>query len=555
MSLHKLAHHVKSAGRGEDTMLVHMTPGEVHGLQALAMKHGGSLTVNPHTGLPEAGFLSSLLPTILGVGLTVASGGALSPLMAAGLVGGGTAIATGSLQKGLMAGLGAYGGAGLGAGLAEAGAAALPGAAAGETAANLGTQAFPLAGEAATTGATTLGGTATTAAQQATQKAIESGGMTGFQGYNGLPAQSAMYNPQVAEAQFAQTQAAQQAAAQQAAAQQAAAQQATANPFGAGANVNYGADQIAANAPANNIDQIMGPNSSASYYDKMKAGFNDVTSSGPKAWNFIKQNPGTFAGLGLTAMQAMTPEAKAAKQNQGMIRPYTLSRTQNPDAYAQGEINGMTRTPVYGQPFDSSERTYFNDVYTAGTPYKAPGPEYKATGGLTGLAAGGTTPMAPRNPVEQMSNQNAIGANSGYPMANIQSAAYAIPTNRPISQNVLGSTGDIAVDPYTGEEKFANGGGISHLGGYSDGGRLLRGPGDGVSDDIPAQIGDKQPARLADGEFVVPARIVSELGNGSTEAGAKQLYAMMDRVQKARGKTTGKDKVAVNSKAARFLPA
>jgi hypothetical protein len=98
-------------------------------------------------------------------------------------------------------------------------------------------------------------------------------------------------------------------------------------------------------------------------------------------------------------------------------------------------------------------------------------------------------------------------------------------------------------------------GGISHLGDYSDGGRLLRGPGDGISDSIPAMIGKKQPARLADGEFVVPARIVSELGNGSTEAGARKLYAMMDRVQKARGKTVGKGKVAANSRSAKYLPA
>jgi hypothetical protein len=94
-----------------------------------------------------------------------------------------------------------------------------------------------------------------------------------------------------------------------------------------------------------------------------------------------------------------------------------------------------------------------------------------------------------------------------------------------------------------------------HLGGYSDGGQLLKGPGDGVSDDIPAQIGNRQPARLADGEFVVPARIVSELGNGSTDAGAKRLYAMMDRIQKNRGKTVGKGKVAVNSKSDKYLPA
>jgi hypothetical protein len=97
-------------------------------------------------------------------------------------------------------------------------------------------------------------------------------------------------------------------------------------------------------------------------------------------------------------------------------------------------------------------------------------------------------------------------------------------------------------------------GGLGQLGGYSDGGQLLKGPGDGVSDSIPATIGNKQPARLADGEFVVPARIVSELGNGSTEAGARKLYQMMDRIQAARSKTVGKGRVAKNSRADKYLP-
>lgn len=95
-------------------------------------------------------------------------------------------------------------------------------------------------------------------------------------------------------------------------------------------------------------------------------------------------------------------------------------------------------------------------------------------------------------------------------------------------------------------------GGGSTLGNYSDGGRLLRGPGDGVSDSIPATIGNKRPARLADGEFVIPARIVSELGNGSTEAGARKLYAMMDRIKKARGKAKN---IAADTKAYKHLPA
>jgi hypothetical protein len=121
-----------------------------------------------------------------------------------------------------------------------------------------------------------------------------------------------------------------------------------------------------------------------------------------------------------------------------------------------------------------------------------------------------------------------------------------------------GAGGTTYFSPTTYTKKAAGGGmmygggGISNLGGYSDGGRLLRGPGDGVSDSIPATIGGKQPARLATGEFVVPARIVSELGNGSTEAGAKKLYAMMDRVQKARRKTKN---VAADTKAHKYLPA
>jgi len=96
-------------------------------------------------------------------------------------------------------------------------------------------------------------------------------------------------------------------------------------------------------------------------------------------------------------------------------------------------------------------------------------------------------------------------------------------------------------------------GGAADLGDYSDGGRLLKGPGDGVSDDIPATIAGKQPARLADGEFVIPARIVSEIGNGSTDAGAKRLYAMMDRIQEGRKKTIGKKNVAKDTKAKKHL--
>lgn len=471
MSLHQLAQQVQSKGRGEDTQLIHMTPGEVQGLQSLAMKHGGSLTINPQTGLPEAGFLSSILPTLLGVGLSFIPG--VGPLMAAGIVGGGTALSTGSLQKGLMAGLGAYGGAGLGASLAGAGAAAaplsavpqasaIPGAAASSIIPNATT---PLASAINTAGAANAGITASTAPVAST------------------------FAPQLTAANRA-LQIAQPAA-------------------------TFGSNAAAAQRGLQGLNSL----------DALKT--------------FGKDN---MMNIGMAAAPMLTAEnkLKAPDVNQGMIRPYTLERTQNPEAY-------KNNAPVYGQPFDSSERTFFNDKYTAGTPYAAPGPEYKATGGLTALAAGGS--------IEQMAAQNALGANAMYPQSQIDTPMYNNPAmQRPMANDVVSPSGDVAVDPYTGEQRFAAGG-VSDLGGYSDGGRLLRGPGDGVSDDIPAQIGDKQPARLADGEFVIPARIVSELGNGSTEAGARQLYKMMERVQSNRRKTVGKNNTAVDSKSAKLLPA
>jgi hypothetical protein len=77
---------------------------------------------------------------------------------------------------------------------------------------------------------------------------------------------------------------------------------------------------------------------------------------------------------------------------------------------------------------------------------------------------------------------------------------------------------------------------------YAAGGKFLRGDGDGMSDDIVANIDGTQEARLADGEFVIPADVVSHLGNGSSEAGSRVLYAMMDRVRKARTGTTKQGK-------------
>ena len=159
----QVANDVRSRGRGGDTMLVHMTPNELNSLQGLARAHGGSLTINPQTGLPEDGFLSKILPMAIGALGTVATGGALSPLLLAGLTGAGTAAITGDINKGLLAGLGAFGGAGL--------ATALGGGAAAAAAPELvGSTALEQAGLTAAEQATAT--TAATAAEQVAAQAV-----------------------------------------------------------------------------------------------------------------------------------------------------------------------------------------------------------------------------------------------------------------------------------------------------------------------------------------------------------------------------------------------
>ena len=162
------------------------------------------------------------------------------------------------------------------------------------------------------------------------------------------------------------------------------------------------------------------------------------------------------------------------------------------------------------------------------TPYAAPGEK-----GYTRPGAGGKTYFSD---VQYKADGGAIQSQPFNPGQTNYKNPYSPPDPAPVVMPTIYK---------------AAGGGIGDLGGYSDGGRLLKGPGDGVSDSIPAKIGQSRPARLSDGEFVIPARIVSELGNGSTEAGAKKLYAMMDRVKKARNHKN----IAANTKAEKYLPA
>jgi hypothetical protein len=162
--------------------------------------------------------------------------------------------------------------------------------------------------------------------------------------------------------------------------------------------------------------------------------------------------------------------------------------------------------------------------------------------------------FAARNPMMMPAGLGAMGATVGGALTPNMPGMPRTKYDGPLSK--------FAYDPRKYKRQMASGGladtavarrmmQSGHLGSYSDGGRLLKGPGDGMSDDIPAKIGRKQPARLADGEFVVPADVVSGIGNGSTDAGAKRLYQMMDKVREAR---TGSKKQGREIKAEKYLP-
>ena len=717
MSLQLAANHLAAQGRGPDTTLVHMSHGEVKGLQDLARAHGGSLSINPQTGLPEAGFLSSLLPTIGGIALSAMG---VPPAMAGLVMGGITGVSSGSLSKGLMAGLGAYGGAGMmgglmGAGqggLAEAGMLAtnqvgqIPTLAAGDTAAyaqqiealrsaqlakaaeapfmDKVSSGFSKIGEApgdffknnwkyAAAAAPSViqaitpttkqpeiktdtdpgqrysyspGRTATTDADpysreqtyfqpkftpitpttakgiygyagggpiEAMSDANAVGANTGYpmadinKGAYATPYQTPIsrnvlsgaadtgVNPMTGEMAFADggevaasdkysydplTQMFKKIEGMPSDNQVQANQPAQPLPAGGGYNAPMTDAQFAKQMQQGQenmqaVSNVIGDGMSAISNKTVGEGLANALTGGLSsavnaAKNFaINTNiPGTQISLLAPASLAAKAVGEAANVPANLMAFKTSPPNPNPNAVQVVDAGDMVSPSALGDTqakADANNAQQAQAISAALSALQGVGPNSTATGeGIGGIGGIGGAPGAP-----------ALGVNSG--------GGYAI-SNAPagdgngggvgsgggggVGGGVASGSGGGAAAMGTGAHGMASGAGAargglmaayaaggSHLGDYSDGGRLLRGPGDGVSDSIPAMIGKKQPARLADGEFVVPARIVSELGNGSTEAGARKLYAMMDRIQRARGKTVGKGKVAKNSRSEKYLPA
>jgi hypothetical protein len=503
MQMKPLAAGIASLGRGNDKMLVHMTPGEVAGLQAIAMKHGGSLTINPHTGLPEAGFLSSILPTIAGIGLNAMFPG-LGALGTGLLVGGLGALTSGSLSKGLMAGLGAYGGAGLGGALSDAG-----------------LNAFQ---------------------QEAVQRGMEESGLRALEAGNAASGSAvndeimrrAMTAPEsmvgagmgqmdpMEYARLVQNTGGMESMLPGGPTEEVIRQSAAESAMNAAPGPNSAAAQQAAKVQWNEMTPMDRLGRS---WDAAKSGNVDfnrdiIGQAANKKTGAEKTGLGGWGGaattLGIAAAPALAYGAYRAAQQPtlrglpSLTSASTSSSTPSQYGFNRGEIN-----PRFGEP----GQPYFLDR------------------GFTPFAEGGTVPKP----------------NDMYPQASLERSAYATSAQTPLSTEVV-NTYAPHLNPFSGEPQGMAAGGIAGVHEYAAGGRLLDGPGDGMSDDIPAVIKGPKPQRaaLADSEFVLPADVVSHLGNGSTKAGAKRLYAMMDRVRMAR---TGRKKQSPQINADRYLPA
>ncbi len=544
--LQNTAYYLKGKGRGRDTELVHMTPKEVKGLQAMAKAHGGSLTINPTTGLPEAGFLEDILPIVAAAGLTYLTAGAAAPTLTAAL--GGSAMA-GGIAAGALSGA-----------VISGGMAAIQG---------------KDVGQAALMGG--LGGGV-------------SGGLGAYDAANIFNAPNLLAD---ASQQVVQV-----------------------NPADAAGLMKEGfkvaptpdVDVFSGLAGQPSVPPgTMPPVASPTEFVPQDPFLGSVPTypSVPVDPAGVTPKAGTLDLVGESYAVPRSPTAMYAGTEQGIVTPSVLPQTptSSPSYYSKlgsGAMDTAKKAAIQGLPavagamgsetYDQQvgpQDSYVSPLRRISPDFRAyepprPNPyysaRYAAEGGI--MQSGGSVDD------EMGGDYSAMGMDQGNMQKGLFGLGYApggvtrLPKGDPgiyrdadpttrgqdaftaaltrlgsvqKKANVKGLPGlKAAAQPLGNIEEAAKGGIMSSLGGYSDGGRMLKGPGDGMSDSIPASIANKQPARLADGEFVVPADVVSHLGNGSTDAGARKLYSMMDKIRKAR---TGKKKQAPAVKADRYMPA
>lgn len=436
MSMYEVADHLAAMGRGNDKMLMHVTPREVAGLDTLARSMGGQITTNPQTGLPEAGFFDFLTDYVVPIGLSI-----WNPYAGAAYSGAKTYADTGDL-----------GAAALSAGMSYAGGQG------GQTLQNVGQQVGQ------------------EAIEQTAKSALQEGVEQGIKASTGLD--KAFTQELTKSIPYMQT---------------------------AGQN-------LATAAPTGGITSIGAP------------GFKAVASQMPDlASQTTFSMDKALGGIGAGAAPATLPPPSSFGDKLSLAGTGLVESIKSPSRFIEA-AGSPGKAAVQAGALALPPLQAIGELTAEGLPEEE-GYDPRATlnlnrgrtlnlgGGkpLQLFADGGITSLQPDNP-----GANVTLSEKGYGMTAFNSAPVQI---KPA--------------------------------GYNTGG-FLNGPGDGMSDSIKATIEGKQEARLADGEFVVPADVVSHLGNGSTKAGAQKLYAMLDRVRKAR---TGTKKQGKQIKPEKYIPA
>jgi hypothetical protein len=505
------AQGLASLGRNGDSMLVHMSPEEVGGLKQVGDSLGIKMSINPHTGMPEAfsfgDFFTSFLPTIAGIAAAPATGGfSMAPLLAGAGTGALLAVAKGEdpLMGGVTGGLGGYGGGNLAGSFGKM-------AGAGTSAGAMNTLK-----DAAYSGS--LGGMQT-AAGGATQA-----GATGFGAGLSAEASKAIANPMAVNA----------------------------------AAPSFGSQMLSQ----------AGTNLGNTY-----SGIGELVKDPAAAYGRFTEAGGTAADLAMPVGGAVLAGLEPSDLGYGTGNLY-----EDPD---KGKYRGPQGQLNLSDKFNTglrlvAEGGYIDGYATGGSIqsggirdlYGTPDNQPTISPGLSGFGLGRLNNLAGE---QAMTQAQTLGYDEG---GSVEGSTKGITTAEGIASidpsRVRGDMVDDmaglpyrydrvvtpgALDFYTippqeyNPETYARA--LRKQEGMAKGG-YLNGQGDGMSDSIPATIEGKQPARLADGEFVIPADVVSHLGNGSSKAGSKRLYAMLDKVRHAR---TGNKKQGKEINPAKYMPA
>ncbi len=594
MSLHVAAQYLAQQGRDGDTHLLHVTGPELHGIAALGEHVGRPLTTNPHTGLPEASGLSDWLPAVLGLGANFLIPG-ISPLMMGLIAGGSSALMTGNLGKGIMTGLLAGGGSSLMGSLAGAGESQLAGQAAQQAvagpASTVDLAATDLAGTGGTAGmggsqygamaadpyvsalqaqaptAAELASTPGTNAQLPMQQTMgtdpsyweklkagasrvmndpmkflkdnKSGvGMAGL-GALGLAAAQSQSGLQSSFLKAQQDAAAQREALKAQYASQVQGPWVTPttvpqrDPF---SSPNFIGGRPGGYAEGGPVNSYTPPKPGYQYQYQPDAPLGNSFNSNPVQTNstsgydnlFTPQQPVVNQVPGYsTTPTAATPVAVPTQSNPAIPGGFSdvsgwLSAMQSPPSNGWTDATGtLEAAPPIPKAIGPTEFpggfTNMNDWLTA---MQSP-PSYAMGGGIKSIPMPGYSKTA----AHRRSVSAAIRK-----MYQSKNEAIADMRNPDSPLRDMGITK--ADDPML-NAAFA-GQDIVH----AAGGKYLQGPGDGLSDSIPARIDGVQEARLADGEVVLPADFVSSVGNGSSNAGAKKIMAHVAHVRRKKYGTT-----------------